>query len=64
MFVDFTEAFFPIVKLAGAQADPTEKAAGGDLGLIGPGADEINEVVAGIVGNPAALYISPRFFFN
>ena len=64
MFIDFAIALFPVVELAGAQADPTEKAAASDLGLIGPGADEINEVVAGIVGDPAALYISPRFFLT
>jgi hypothetical protein len=54
VLVDFAVALFPIVELAGAQADPTEKAAGGDIGFVGPGVDEIDEVVTSIVGNPAS----------
>ena len=34
-----------------------------DVGLVGPGADEIDEVVAGVVGNPAAVQSSPSSFF-
>jgi hypothetical protein len=55
VLVDFAVALFPVVELAGTQADPAEEAAGGDLGLVGPGVDEINELVAGIVRNPASL---------
>ena len=35
------------------QADPAEEAADGDFGLLGPGVDEIDELIAGIVRNPA-----------
>jgi hypothetical protein len=54
VLVDFAVAFFPVVELAGAQADPAEKAADRDLGPVGPGIDEIDEVVARIVRDPAA----------
>jgi hypothetical protein len=55
VLVDFAVALFPVVELAGTQADPAEEAAGGDLGLVGPGVDEVDELVAGIVRNPASL---------
>jgi hypothetical protein len=55
VLVDFAIAFFPIMELAGAQLDPVEEAAIRDLGLVAPGADEIDEFIAGIVGNPASF---------
>jgi hypothetical protein len=55
VFVDLAEAFFPIVELAGGQADPGAEAARRETGLAAPVADEINDGVAGVVGNPAAL---------
>ena len=54
VFVDLAEALFPVVELAGADADPGEEATNRDFGLVAPGADEIDEGVAGIVGDPAA----------
>jgi hypothetical protein len=54
VFVDLAEALLPVVKLAGADADPGEEATDGDVRLVAPGTDEIDDGVAGIVGNPAA----------
>ena len=64
VFVDLAEAVLPVVELAGADADPGEEAAGGDVGLVGPGTDEIDDLVAGVVGNPAAGQGSPSSFFS
>jgi hypothetical protein len=55
VLVDLAVAFFPVVKLAGAQFDPVEEAAGRDLGLVAPGADKIDELIADVVGNPASF---------
>jgi hypothetical protein len=55
VFVDLAEAVFPVVELAGGQADPGQKAASRDAGLAAPVADEIDDGVAGVVGNPTAL---------
>jgi hypothetical protein len=55
VFVDLAEALFPVVEFAGADADPGQEAIDGDLRLVAPGPDEIDELVAGIVGNPATL---------
>jgi hypothetical protein len=55
VLVDFAVAGLPVVELAGAQADPAEKTAGRDLGLVGPGANEVDEVIADVGLNPASL---------
>jgi hypothetical protein len=55
VLVDFAIALLPVIKLAGAQLDPAEEADDGDLGLVAPGADEIDELIPNIVGNPASL---------
>jgi hypothetical protein len=55
VLVDFAVAFFPVMELAGAQRDPVEETAGRDLGLVAPGADEVDELIANVVGNPASL---------
>jgi hypothetical protein len=55
VLVDFAEALFPIVELAGADADPGQEATDGDVRLVAPVPDEIDEFVAGVVGDPAAL---------
>ena len=64
VLVDLAEAVLPVVELAGADADPGEEAGRGDVGFVAPGADEIDDGVAGIVGDPAALQFSPRLFFS
>jgi hypothetical protein len=55
VLVDLAETLDPIVVLAGADADPGQKVRRGDVALVGPGADEIDDLVAGVVGDPAAL---------
>jgi hypothetical protein len=54
VLVDFAVAFFPVIELAAAQLDPAEKATDSDLGLVAPAADEIDELIPDIVGNPAS----------
>jgi hypothetical protein len=55
VLVDLAEASLPVVELAGADADPGEESTDGDVGLVAPGADEIDDAVAGVVGDPAAV---------
>jgi hypothetical protein len=64
VFIDFAEACFPVVELAGADADPGEEAGRGDVGFVAPGADEIDDLIAGVVGDPFASQGSPRLFFS
>src|SRR5207244_9496423 len=64
VFIDLAEAVLPIVELAGADADPGKKAGHRDIGLVVPGADEIDDSIADVVRHPATFQISPRFFFN
>jgi len=54
VFVDLAEALLPVVELAGADADPGKKASDGKVALVRPGADEIDELVARVVGDPAS----------
>jgi hypothetical protein len=53
VLVDLAEAQLPVVELAGADADPAKEATDGDLRLVAPEADEIDDGIAGIVGDPA-----------
>jgi hypothetical protein len=55
VLVDLAEALLPVVELAGADVDPGEEATDGDVRLVAPGADEIDELVAGVVGDPATF---------
>jgi hypothetical protein len=55
VLVDLAETLDPIVILAGADADPGQKVRRGDVALVGPGSDEIDDLVAGVMGDPAAL---------
>ena len=64
VLVDFAKAGFPVVELAGADADPGEEAAEGDLSFVGPGANEIDDVVAAVVRHPTFGQISPSSFFG
>ena len=54
VFVDLAEALLPIMKLAGADADPGKEATDGDVRLVAPDADEIDDRVTRIVGCPTA----------
>jgi hypothetical protein len=64
VLVDLAEAPLPVVELAGADADPGDEATEGDFGLVAPGADEIDDGVASIVGDPTTFQLSPRLFFS
>ena len=55
VLVDLAEAIFPVVEFAGGDANPTNEATSRDVGLVAPIADEIDDGIASIVGNPAAL---------
>jgi len=55
VLVDLAEATLPVVEFADADADPGEETTSRDVGLVAPAPDEIDESVAGIVGDPAAL---------
>ena len=52
----------PSLELAGADADPGHEPRQGNLGLVAPGADEIDDLIARVVGHPAAYQVSPRLF--
>jgi hypothetical protein len=54
VFVDFAEACDPVLVLAACDADPRDEARDRDVGFVGPAADEIDELVARVVGDPAA----------
>jgi len=55
VFINFAEAADPVVVLTGTDADPVQETRDRDVGLVGPGADEIDKLVARVVGNPANL---------
>jgi hypothetical protein len=55
VFIDLAETLDPVVVLAGADADPGQKVRRGNVALVGPGADEIDDLVAGVMGDPAAV---------
>src|SRR5262249_56007226 len=54
----------PGVALGGRQAEPEEEAGDGKAGRAGPAVDEIDDLVAGVVGNPEAVQGSPSSFFS
>src|SRR5262249_25573311 len=64
VLVGLAVAALPVVPLAGADADPQQEAADGDGGLGRPAVDEIDDGVAGVVGNPGATQGSPSSFFS
>jgi hypothetical protein len=55
VLVDLAVALPPIVKLARAQREPTDEPFDGQLGAIRPMVDEVDDLVAGVVGNPASF---------
>src|SRR5262245_23202772 len=64
VFVDLAIAFLPVMEFALSDVDPGEKAFGRDLRLVGPGPDEVDDLVTCVVGSPGAGQASPRSFFN
>ena len=55
VLVDLAVAVLPRVPLGGGQAEPQEEAGNRDAGLVGPAVDEVNDLIAGIVGNPESF---------
>jgi hypothetical protein len=55
VLIDLAEALDPIVIFAGADADPGKEATDGNLRLVAPFAEKIDDGVTGIVGYPAAF---------
>ena len=54
VLVDFAEACTPIFVLAAADADPGHEVRDGDVGFVAPRTDEIDKLVARVMGDPAA----------
>ena len=55
VLVGLAEPVFPVVELAGGDAEPGEEATSGEVRLVAPVADKVDELVAGVVGHPAGL---------
>jgi len=55
VLIDLAVASLPIVKLARTEPQPTQQAFGGQLRTVRPVADVIDDFVASVVRNPAAL---------
>src|SRR5437588_1623409 len=53
----------PVVELAGGDPEPADEPSHGDFGASGPVADEVDDGVAGVVGNPGPGQSSPSYFF-
>lgn len=64
VLVDLAVAFAPIVELAVSDAEPGDEALSRELGLFGPGPNEVDDVVADVMGSPAVGQGSPRSFFS
>src|SRR6476661_5485466 len=54
----------PAVELAGGDAEPADESPDGDLGALRPIPDEVDDRVAGVVGNPELGQSSPSSFFS
>src|SRR5215831_11505542 len=64
VLVDLAETLDPVLVLAAGDANPGQEAGDRDVGFVAPGADEIDELVASVVGDPAPGQSSPRLFFS
>src|SRR4029079_8476701 len=54
----------PVVELAGGDAEPGDEPLEGDLGALGPVPHEVDDGVAGVMGNPGPGQSSPSSFFS
>src|SRR5262249_49139214 len=54
----------PIMELAGGDAGPAEESSHRQLGALAPVANEVDEGVAGVVGNPDSGQSSPSSSFS
>jgi len=64
VLVGLAVPLLPLEELATCDADPCDEAIGSDLGLRGPGADEVDDLVSRVMGNPATRQGSPSSFFK
>src|SRR5262249_35192735 len=64
VLVGLAVALLPGVPLGGGEVQPAQEAGDGDAGLAGPVVDEVDDLVAGVVGNPASFQSSPSAFFS
>ena len=55
VFIGFTVALLPFVELAAGDAEPSDEALGGLFTSFGPVVDEVDDLIAQIVGNPSVL---------
>ena len=63
VLVDLAEALLPVVELAGADADPGQEAADGDLGLVGSRSGRNRRAGRGCRGEPSSRSEFPKLFF-
>src|SRR6185437_10547837 len=63
VLVDLPVPLLPSMELAGPERQPAEEPAGRQLGPHGPVVDVIDDLVAGVMGNPASFQSSPLAFF-
>ena len=54
VLVGLAVPLLPVEELAARHPEPRDEALDGDLGLLGPRAHEVDNRIAGVVGNPAA----------
>src|SRR5260370_9243848 len=64
VLVDLSVAVLPVMELAGAQSQPAQQSSGGQLGMLGPVVHVVDDLVAGVVGNPRSVQGSPSAFFG
>jgi hypothetical protein len=64
VFVDFSEALLPVVELAGGDANPFEKATGGNFRPVAPVPDMVDNVVTSVRLDPFVFQVSPSVFFR
>ena len=64
MFVDLAVTASPVVELALADPNPTDQPFRGQFGSLFPIANVVDDLIAGIVGNPTSFQSSPSSFFN
>jgi len=59
VLIGFAVPFLPIVKLAFADARPTDETIKGDLGLFRPEGEEVDHGIASVRGDPTTFQIPP-----
>ena len=59
VLIDQSVASPPVVELAGGNAEPVDEPPEGDLSALGPVPHEVDDGVAGVMGNPGPGQSSP-----